>query len=105
MISNVLGAAIMLLGMNTTAVQSSTSIVSVEPITIEAPAHNFLRMTQETLNTLINDHAVPHWGFTGTEAWNAYNNGHLIITELVPDKHYLLKYDDGILEVFIEGTM
>ncbi|HHG84026.1 MAG TPA: hypothetical protein ENJ82_04690 [Bacteroidetes bacterium] len=105
MILNVLGAACMLLWVNITPVQSTTSCVSVEPISIEAPAQVRSKMTSETETILIDDHATPHWGFTGTEAWDAYQVGTLKITELVAEKHYLITYDGGVLDVLLEGSM
>ncbi len=56
-----------------------------------------------TLTIILERYAGPAFGLKGREVWEAYGDGALRVTEVVPDGIYRVAYGDGILEVVISG--
>ena len=105
MILNTLAAAMMLLWVNFTPTVSQEN--TVELSACEAPVSTFsttMKMTSETEQTLIEDHAAPHWSLTVPEAWAVYQLGLMTIKEIVPDSVYTIYYDDSHIDVLLENN-
>lgn len=102
MLNSILISAALLLG------GSSVSTVNtiVEPQVMTAPfSSDFQLMSDATLTFLIEQRAAPHWNMSVSEAWYKYNvTKTLKIVEISADSHYLIKYNDGILDTIIDPS-
>ncbi|MFN8396013.1 MAG: hypothetical protein U0176_15355 [Bacteroidia bacterium] len=79
--------------------------VSVEPQSVMVPVSaQELEMTSETLSILINQHIAPHWNLTPSLAWELYEDGAIVITEIEPEYEYRVTYGGGIMVVVLEGS-
>lgn len=79
--------------------------VSVEPQSVMVPvAMQEMELTSSTLSTLINEHIAPHWNLTPASAWELYEDGAIVITEIEPEYHYRVTYGGGIMVVVLEGS-
>ena len=98
--SFLVAAAMLLVGPS----MSNTQMV-VEPQAIVAPSFtNFSKLNADTESTLIEKYAAPHWNLSIAEAWNYYRAGLMTITEISPEHHYLITFNDGILEVLLDDS-
>ena len=76
---------------------------AVELQTIEAPAiQQGSEIPSHILTILIEDHCAPRFGLTTENAWNSYNDGELVITEIVHGERYRAAYQSGILNILLE---
>ena len=97
MILNALAAAFALLSMN-----FSAPAMAVESTSVSSYADYSARISQETIDVLIYDHAAPYWSLTSAEAMGLYEDGEMTITEVAGGGVFQIAYDDGILEVVWE---
>jgi uncharacterized protein (DUF2141 family) len=100
MILNALAAAFALLSMNISIVP--TPAMTVESTSVMTMAAFDAKMSQETINILIYDHAAPHWGFSQQEAMTKYDDGEITISVVVAGSVYQVNYDGGFIEVVLE---
>ncbi len=102
MLNSILISAALLLG------GSSVSTVNtiVEPQVVMAPfSSDFQLMSDATLTLLIEQHAAPYWNLTVSDAWYKYNVAKTLkIVELTPDAHYLIKFNDGVLDAIVDPS-
>ena len=78
---------------------------SVELVSIEAPVTQNLnqRIDAAILAILVEDYATDFYSLSVEDAWTAYYNGSLEITEIVPGEEYKMVHG-GILEMAILDT-
>ncbi len=83
----------------------STSKLSVEPKIISAPALSMEEsMGYDREKILLEDYAAPYWDLTFEKAWEYYEIRRIRIDEIVPNIHYKIHFDGGLLEVVLEGA-
>lgn len=101
MLNSILLSAAMLLG----GTSVSAREMMVEPQAMVAPVMTTsMLMSDATLTLLIETYATAKWNVTVETAWSLYRAQLLKITEIVPDVHYLLEYDGGILDVLLDDN-
>ena len=83
----------------------STSKLSVEPTIISAPAF-FMEesISYDLEKILLEDYAAPYWNLTYDKAWEYYEIRRIRIDEIIPNIHYKIHFDGGLLEVVLEGA-
>ncbi len=99
--SIVLAAALLLGGSSVPAPK-----MFVEPQAIVAPyLDQSMEMTSSIETMLIEQYAAPHWNISIDLAWYYYRDLHTLkIIEVVRDHVFVLKLNDGILEVLIDDA-
>ena len=102
MLNSILISAALLLGGSSV----STVNTNVEPQVMMAPFMNdFQLISDATITLLIEQYAAPHWNLSVSEAWYKYNvTKTLTISEIQPNVHYLLKFNDGVLDAIVDPS-